>query len=132
KTKVAAVHHCPPGRADGSGNRESPGASLTAAFRQPEGAGCCPKVLSEQRGQMALAGAADLECHVGQGELVVRQQFHRPPEPAAYAVLMRRHSGSLLEATTERERIQADFGRDVFPLELRVKMVVDEPDGASQ
>jgi hypothetical protein len=47
-------------------------------------------------------------------------------------VLAHRQAGGNFEAATERERMHANFKRDVLPLELRVQMVMNEAKHLSQ
>ena len=107
-------------------------AALAFSYRSAERPGRRPKVLSKQGGQVALARAADLERDIGERQLFTRQQPHRPPDAAADNVLVRRHPRGQFEAAAEGERIEADRPSDLLPLELRVQVVVDEPDGAAQ
>src|SRR5262249_3270981 len=68
------------------------------------------EVLPEERREMALARAADLQCNVGQRKLAAREQPHGAPDAAADDVLVRRHAGGELEAAAEAEGIDADRG----------------------
>ena len=82
--------------------------------------------------QVALAREADLDRDIRERQLIARQQSHRLSEAAADNVLVRRHSGGLLEAAAEGERIQANGDGDLVPFELGVQVLVDEADGVSQ
>jgi len=89
-------------------------------------------MFSKQRRQVALTGAGDFERDVGQRQFIVRQESHGLSEAAPDDVLVQRYPRGRLEPATEDERIHADVPGDLVPFQLRVEVIVDEPQSASQ
>src|SRR5258708_28324098 len=98
----------------------------------PERAGSRSDVVAEERREVTLAGAADLQRDVREAQAAVGEELLGLPDGAADDVLVRRDPGRELEAAAERIATHVDRIGDIVPGELRVDVVVHEADRAPQ